>query len=183
MSYAWNAMHVYPARQYNGAEGEPLEHRGTSPAMFLVCFPRFINPSPPPITVDTINVPGSLATIATKINDSGQIVGIWIDSQGREHGFLLTAGRYSSIDVPGAIATEALALDNKSNLTIAGDYVDSAGSVHGFTLTAGQFKRVDVPQASATVVSGINRSNQMVGRNELPGGNTRGFIGNPGTLN
>jgi hypothetical protein len=105
---------------------------------------------------------------------------VWLDGSFQEHGFLLSAGQYTSIDVPGAIATEALALNNKPVLTIAGDYMDGGGALHGFTLTAGLFKRLDVPGAAGTTVTGINNTNQIVGNYQKPGENVRGFTGNPG---
>ena len=127
-----------------------------------------------------ISVPGSLATYAIKINDSGQIVGLYFDAQGREHGYLLSNGQYTTIDFPGAVATETLALDNKNNLTIAGDYVDASGVVHGFTLTAGVYKRFDVPNALGTAITGINDSKKIVGKYQS-GANIRGFVGTLGT--
>src|SRR3954463_15670755 len=49
-----------------------------------------------------IDVPGATDTQAQGINDAGQIVGLFSDSMGG-HGFLDTAGTFTTIDVPSAI--------------------------------------------------------------------------------
>jgi len=55
----------------------------------------------------TLDPPGSVDTRPIGINDAGDIVGLHFTSDGRGHGFLLTRGVYTSIDVPGAIRTNA----------------------------------------------------------------------------
>jgi hypothetical protein len=47
-----------------------------------------------------IDVPGSVFTIANGINPQGDIVGAYVDSSGRLHGFLLSKGRFTTIDPP-----------------------------------------------------------------------------------
>jgi hypothetical protein len=139
--------------------------------------------NPGPATFDIVNIPGSFGTYPLKINDSGQIVGVYFDSSGNEHGFLMSMGGYTSIDFPGAIATEARAINSKTAPTIAGDYVDAAGILHAFTLTAGVFQRVDIPFATNAAITGINARNQIVGTwDEGPGSRVRSFIGNLGTI-
>ena len=54
-------------------------------------------------TWTTIDVPGSIHTAAYKINDAGQIVGFYDDSNYAAHGFLysggtFTTGRLSRVD-------------------------------------------------------------------------------------
>src|SRR4051794_41497713 len=49
-----------------------------------------------------IDVPGATDTQAQGINDAGQIVRLFSDSMGG-HGFLDTAGTFTTIDVPSAI--------------------------------------------------------------------------------
>ena len=52
----------------------------------------------------TIDVPGSTFTIAYGINASGEIVGQYRDAGGVTHGFLLSGGVYTTLDVPGGVA-------------------------------------------------------------------------------
>lgn len=51
-------------------------------------------------TWTTIDVPGAAGTAVRKINSAGQMVGEYSDSS--THGFLLSAGTFTTIDFPGA---------------------------------------------------------------------------------
>ena len=55
-------------------------------------------------TVDfsPIDFPGAEWTVASGVNDYGQVVGTYHDIQG-SHGFLLSGGKYSTLDVPGVM--------------------------------------------------------------------------------
>jgi uncharacterized membrane protein len=92
-------------------------------------------------TYTTIDYPGAANTYLAGINDSGLIVGgygtpvtigsteyVW------PHGFVYSAGTFSSFDAPfGAVAvTEPFAVNNRGE--IVGGYVDSAGMTYGFYL-------------------------------------------------
>ena len=50
----------------------------------------------------TLDPPGSTLTQANGINDAGQIVGMYRPADALDHGFLLSARHYTTIDVPGA---------------------------------------------------------------------------------
>ena len=53
-----------------------------------------------------LDYPGSPFTVATGINNSGEIVGIYDDpNTGNVVGYFLNGGIYTSISVPGAIYT------------------------------------------------------------------------------
>ncbi len=59
----------------------------------------------------------SYGTSAAGINDAGQIVGDYIDSRGKDHGFLRTAtGAFTVIDVPGATRTYAAGINNAGQI-------------------------------------------------------------------
>ena len=100
---------------------------------------------------------------ATGVNNSGQICGFYVDSQGVNHGFLLNFGLFLTLDVPNSIFTQALGLNNKGQ--VVGDYMDSSGATHGFVWTmAGGFQTVDNPNdIGTTVVNGINDKGVLVG--------------------
>jgi len=60
---------------------------------------------------ETIDVPCSNCPIGIArrtalggINPSGDIVGVYTDAVGRQHGFLLSRGQFATVDVPGALA-------------------------------------------------------------------------------
>lgn len=67
--------------------------------------------------------PGSTAlqTNAIGINASREVVGSYNDSANRVHGFLLSRGRFTSIDVPGAVITSANGIGPSGD--IVGNYV------------------------------------------------------------
>jgi hypothetical protein len=113
--------------------------------------------------------PGSQFTVPTKVNDARQIVGLYLDSSGKQHGFLLSKGRYSTIDYPGAISTEALAVNNWPIPAIAGDYTDTAGRVHGFVSIGGLFLPVNAAFAANLSVTGVNDLGEMAGIYDLGG--------------
>jgi hypothetical protein len=48
--------------------------------------------------------PGSIFTIMNGINAQGDMLGLYINNKGNGHGFLLSKGAFTSIDVPGASA-------------------------------------------------------------------------------
>jgi hypothetical protein len=50
----------------------------------------------------SFDFPGSTNTQATAITPSGEIVGRYFSSDGRQHGFVLSKGAFTSLDVPGA---------------------------------------------------------------------------------
>ena len=51
----------------------------------------------------TIDPPSSTYTYPTSINDKGQIVGYYVDSNRVEHGFVENNGIYTTIDLPIAL--------------------------------------------------------------------------------
>ena len=54
----------------------------------------------------SIDYPGAASTFAFGINPQGDIVGGYVDGTGREHGFLLRQGTFTSFDYPDSTWTE-----------------------------------------------------------------------------
>src|SRR5712671_597738 len=100
-----------------------------------------------------INVPGASATIPRGINNSGEIVGSYFISGNPAcglgvncviHGFKLINGKFTRVDVPGALQTEIHAVNDSGD--VAGTYFTSDGRLHGFLLRhTGQLTRLDAP--------------------------------------
>ncbi|HEY6765257.1 MAG TPA: hypothetical protein VI386_10815 [Candidatus Sulfotelmatobacter sp.] len=68
---------------------------------------------------------------------------------------------FTSIDYPGAIATEC---NDMAAGIFVGDYTDTSNKVHGFAETyKGIFTRFDYPGAISTYAWGVNSSKQIVG--------------------
>lgn len=70
--------------------------------------------------------PGETAhqSVANGINPGGDIVGAYVDSAGKSHGFLLRDGQYTTIAVPGELAGVSGTLPTSANgINPAGDIV------------------------------------------------------------
>jgi uncharacterized membrane protein len=112
------------------------------------------------LTFTPIDVPGASATAAWGINAAGRIVGLYVDNDGAEHGFLLDKGTFTTIDVPGASATAAFGINAAGR--IVGAYDDMSGAEHGFLLDKeGTFTPIDVPGATFTAAIGINAAGRI----------------------
>lgn len=122
-----------------------------------------------------IDFPGSISTQCHGINKKGQIVGRYFNLEnpgqgggqglGHEHGFLLSADGFTSIDFPDADTTDAWKITDSGD--IVGDWSGNgalnSGSLHGYILHAGQYSSVDFPGALGTAGRDINVSGQLVG--------------------
>ena len=128
-----------------------------------------------------VDVPGAAGTAAARINDHGQIVGYYSDTNDNPHaatdlrGFLLDRrGRFARIDVPGAKLTQPFGINNLGE--IAGVYVDAAGVPRGFLRGRdGQLTTIDVPDAAVTIAFDLNDQGQIAGTYIDSGGRVRGF--------
>ncbi len=133
----------------------------------------------------SIDVPGGGATLATGINARGEIVGIYADSAGVSHGFLLKGGVFFTIDVPGslvgvsgALQTEANGINNAGD--IVGDYYAPPGAPgasactaqtppfspqcrRGFLYRKGQFSDVLVPGKKGSIPNAISPDGTIYG--------------------
>jgi YD repeat-containing protein len=92
---------------------------------------------------------------AAGMDNAGDVVGIWTDTDGRTHGFERQAdGKITEINDPSAsdvsnagTAVEGISADGR---VIVGAYYDSALALHGFLLEGGSFTTYDVPGAADT---------------------------------
>jgi len=130
-------------------------------------------------TFTPIHVPGALGSVPAGINDAGQIVGWFSDATGT-HGFLLSGGNFTTIDVPGAaLGTQALGINVTGQ--IVGVFTDASSVPHGCRLSGGTFNTIDVPAAMGhnTVAHGINAGGQIVGTFVDANGMEHGFVTAP----
>src|SRR6266567_9389535 len=131
--------------------------------MFLGPIPHATAASASTLTFSTIDVPGATSSEVDGINAAGQMVGIYIDSGGKGHGFLLDKGVFTNIDFPGAATfTEAIGINAQGQ--ISGIYDVASGTQHGFLLDKGTFTTIDPPGSTFTQALGINDAGQIVGR-------------------
>lgn len=134
---------------------------------------------PAPGTYTKIDFPGAVDTVECcsailNINNEGQIVGGYVDTSNTGRGFALDEGRFTTIDFPGSIYTEALGINAQGR--IVGEYLDSANVSHGFLLKRHVFRTIDFPGAVNTFVNWINSANDMVGGYMDAAGSFHGFL-------
>lgn len=133
-------------------------------------------------TFVTIDVPNATFTIATGIGPSGDIVGIYGDASFNEHGFLLSRGNFTTIDVPGALVGASGTLQTEANGInpagdIVGDYFAPPGAPgapechvafspacrRGFLYSDGQFSDVLVPGKKGSIPNSIAADGTIYG--------------------
>jgi probable HAF family extracellular repeat protein len=131
-----------------------------------------------------IKVPGATSTVATGINNNGDVVGFFTAADGTTSGFLIRPGNHlTAYQFPGGSDTQALGI-NASN-QIVGSYLDGAGVMHGFVLSkplgpVSHWQSIDDPNGvGSTVVNGINNAGDLVGFYTDAAGNTDGMLATP----
>ncbi len=107
-------------------------------------------------TFTPINLPQGISASVQGINDSGQIVGSFLDGVHADQGFLFDHGTFTTLDVPGSGSTEISAINN------SGQMVGTFGN-NGFIYSGGQFMTLNVPGAFVTMPMDINNSGTVVG--------------------
>jgi hypothetical protein len=129
---------------------------------------------------DSFNYPGAIDTRPTAINDNGEAVGDWTDSEGIVHGFYWTeAAGFTSFDAPKTTGTFPAAINASG--TIVGSFFSNPGgtATSGFSLDpSGVLTAIDVPNSKSTYAQGINSQGVVVG-GYLAGRQTRGFLYQP----
>ncbi|HMK90858.1 MAG TPA: hypothetical protein VK446_14650 [Methylocystis sp.] len=124
------------------------------------------------------------------VNDLGQAAGFYLDANGNSHGFVVSFSfdlvnhkltqQFSSVNYPGATATQASAINNEG--VVYGFFIAN-GVSHGFLEKGGAFTPVDVKLAgvnvTGTTILGANNKGEFVGTYTAGSGNattTHGFI-------
>ena len=127
---------------------------------------------------------GADGTIATGINNSGQIVGTYYDSSGTAHGFLYSGGIYTTIDGPLEVeGTIAYGINDAGQ--IVGSYYNSNGISLGFSATP---MPNPIPPASTivTMIMNIPSSGDYeiydIGGNAILAAYSLGQVGPPWTF-
>jgi uncharacterized membrane protein len=93
------------------------------------------------------------------------VVGEYQDAAGWYHGFLWQRGRFTTVDLPGAAATSATAINDRGQ--IVGLRVDDLTAqppvVRGFLLANGRSTTIDPFGEPITLAFGLNNRGQVVG--------------------
>jgi len=129
--------------------------------------------------VTTFDYPGTgNQTRPQKINDLGDIAGLFVDTSAASFGFMrLNSGNFGRpIADPNATTnfTEGRGINNSR--LVCGDYTDSAGAFEGFFLSGRTFTNYVVPNATTTIVLGVNNVGDFSGSVIPSSGIQSGFV-------
>src|SRR5262249_807060 len=132
-------------------------------APFFVFQPRggYSMPTKPvTYSYTTIDPPDSVYALSLDMNDAGQIVGYYQDSNHIQHGFLYSGGNYTTLDPPGS--ADPIPSDINASGQIIGTYFfGSSGGQLGFLYSHGVYTTLDV--GTRTDPTDINDKGQVVG--------------------
>jgi uncharacterized membrane protein len=129
--------------------------------------------------ITTFDYPGTgNSTLPQKINDKGDIVGIFADSLGVQRGFVrFRDGSFSApiVEPNDTVGfTHARGINNSG--TVCGEYIGSDGNDHSYFLSGGTFTEYNVPGAIGTDVLAINDAANFAGGFDPGSGIFQGFI-------
>ena len=135
--------------------------------------------------ITTFDYPGTgNQTQPQKINERGDIVGVYIDSNLVQRGFVrFSDGSFSApiVEPNDTVGfTQGRGINNSR--AVCGDYVGSDGNEHGFFLSGGTFTEYNVPGAIGTDVLGINDAGDFTGTFDPGNGILQAFISVGGIL-
>lgn len=88
----------------------------------------------PSFTFVSIDYPGAKYTLAEGISPGGEIAGMYTDTSGASHGFVLRHGSFTTVDYPGAMYTDVRSVNPAGD--IVGNYV-MPGENPPFVVTPG----------------------------------------------
>lgn len=114
----------------------------------------------------SIDFPGAVLTNAQGINAAGEIVGLYTDTGGKTHGFVMSGGDYRSVDYPGAKSTQLRGIGPSGDVVGTYQRQNESGGVpiHGFVLTRhGDFLPVDYPGHQNTIAQRILPDGTILG--------------------
>jgi hypothetical protein len=131
-----------------------------------------------------IHIPDGVSTVATAINNAGDITGFFTDAADQTSSWLRTPShQLITLQFPGGSDTQALGINSKNQ--IVGSYLDGSGVMHGFVLSdpmgpVSHWQSIDDPNGvGSTVVNGINSAGDLVGFYTDSAGNTDGMLATP----
>jgi hypothetical protein len=115
-----------------------------------------------------IDVPGAAGTAVFDINDRGEVVGVYSDTDpaastadDRRGFFHDRQGRFSRLRVPGSAYTQAFGVNNRGQ--VVGDHLDRDGMIHGYLWDKGRFTTIDGPDGAGATLTNINDKSEIIG--------------------
>ena len=129
-------------------------------------------------------IPGALLVEANGINDSGTVVGTYIDSAGVQHGYRLQGTTLTNLDPPGTTSNVAWGINNAGTITVYG--TNSSGGFSSFVTTNGgqTYTPFNPPDQgpTGTAIHQINNNGDIVATVFDASGNRHGVLYHNGTF-
>jgi len=94
------------------------------------------------------------------INNSRTVAGDYATSDGTLHSFFLSGGTFTEYDVPGAVQTNLLSINDAGDFT-GGFDPDGSGVFQAFVSVGGTLTSFSVPDAASTFAYEINNSKHL----------------------
>jgi probable HAF family extracellular repeat protein len=112
-----------------------------------------------------LEYPGATTTLPNSVNDSGEIVGTYTESNGETYGFTYLNGKFTSFSYPGEAGVSTGAAINDKGVLIGGYYKNPY--TYGFVSSGGKYTTIDYPGKNGvptdTSPDGINSNSYIVG--------------------
>jgi probable HAF family extracellular repeat protein len=109
----------------------------------------------------TIRVKGAQSTAIFGVNNTGVMVGSYVDGGGVRHGFRFSGGKVTKIDDPKGTDTYCFAI-NKAG-AIVGYYATSTHTAQGFVYAKGKFSDIGPGGSTGSQATGINDHGDISG--------------------
>jgi uncharacterized membrane protein len=147
------------------------KHSAGSILIFLVLLfivvPANAQPQPPAYRFKTIEVPGSVETLALGVNNRGWIVGEFREiGSGTRHGFVKIGAEFLVFDPPQSQATQAFGINDRGQISGWFEAPPNLGPhFQGFVLDSGEFVAFNPPGVNVFFnnTHGINNRGEAVG--------------------
>ncbi len=108
---------------------------------------------------DVAGPKGNIGTTASAVNDTGAIVGSYVDSNGVTHGYLLKGGKYTTLDPPGSTSTTATGINKSGKIVMF--WIDSNGAYESSLYNGKTYKTINVPGAAHSLSLDLNAAGDV----------------------
>ena len=99
-----------------------------------------------------------MQTQVTGVNDLGQTSGFYTDTAGVQHGFLKLGANFKTVDYPGSVWTQLLALNSAGQAI--GVSLEASGQTNYYFYERGKFLLIRLPDEIkfTATITGINNA-------------------------
>jgi probable HAF family extracellular repeat protein len=125
--------------------------------------------------VEDLGTLGGSTSVATAINDAGQVVGFATTAAGSQHAFLFSGGVLQDLGTLGGSASTATAL-NGAGQVVGFSSVPGDQACRAFLWSAGKMQPLPALGGRESYATGINAAGQIVGSVSTTQGASRAFI-------